>query len=90
MLIKVKKENLKSEKKLDNNLFEQTRNERFLDVKQVAERLGIAKTNTQKIYNAINNGYIKASRTSKTVVREGWLNNFIIEHEGEDISYMFK
>ncbi len=90
MLIKVKKENLKSEKKLDNNLFEQTRNERFLDVKQVAERLGIAKTNTQKIYNAINNGYIKASRTSKTVVREGWLNQFIIEHEGEDISYMFK
>lgn len=90
MLIKVKKENLKSEKKLDNNLFEQTRNERFLDVKQVAERLGIAKTNTQKVYNAINNGYIKASRTSKTVVREGWLNNFIIEHEGEDISYMFK
>lgn len=90
MIIKVKKENLKSEKKLDNNLFEQTRNERFLDVKQVAERLGIAKTNTQKIYNAINNGYIKASRTSKTVVREGWLNNFIIEHEGEDISYMFK
>ena len=90
MLIKVKKENLKSEKKLDKNLFEQPRNERFLDVKQVAERLGIAKTNTQKIYNAINNGYIKASRTSKTVVREGWLNNFIIEHEGEDISYMFK
>ena len=48
MLIKVKKENLKSEKKLDNSLFEQPRNERFLDVKQVAERLGIAKNKYTK------------------------------------------
>lgn len=90
MLIKVKRENLKSEKKLDNRLFEQPRNERFLDVKQVAERLGIPTSDKNRVYKAINNGYIKASKTSKTVVREGWLNQFIIEHEGEDISYMFK
>ena len=64
--------------------------ERFLDVNEVARRLAISPTNKAGLYRAIDKGYIKASRVTKWVVREGWLNNFIIEHEGEDISYMFK
>lgn len=64
--------------------------ERFLDVNEVARRLAISPTNKAGLYRAINKGYIKASRVTKWVVREGWLTNFIIEHEGEDISYMFK